>query len=244
MHLVSVHFLEARHRKPVAPPVDDAGGSGTSRRHRGETGHLVCEGGGTDVHPVGAGPRPLGVFTTNCTRPVAMRSTASNAPDSPTLATTRATGMSLDSRKAAVPDVATSSKPSSAKVRAASRPPALSRSASDRNTAPSDGSRVPAAIWLLAKASPNVEPMPMTSPVERISGPSRVSTPGKRSKGSTASLTLTHPSPVGGRSTPSARSSANVAPVITLAATMATGTPVALATKGTVRLARGLASRT
>jgi hypothetical protein len=32
-------------------------------------------------------------------------------------------------------------------------------------------------------------PMPITSPVDFISGPSKVSTPGKRSKGSTASLT-------------------------------------------------------
>ena len=81
--------------------------------------------------------------------------------------------------------------PSSLKARATSRPAGLSRSASDRNTVPASGSRVPAAIWLLAKASPKVTSTPMTSPVERISGPSRVSTPGKRSKGRTASFTLT-----------------------------------------------------
>ncbi len=86
--------------------------------------------------------------------------------------------------------------------------------------------------------------MPMTSPVERISGPSRVSASGKRSKGSTASLTLTWP-PVRRRwSRPSARSSARVAPAMTRAATLASGTPVALDTNGTVRLARGLASIT
>ena len=43
---------------------------------------------------------------------------------------------------------------------------------------------------------------------------------------------------------PSARSSARVAPVITRAAALASGTPVALAAKGTVREARGLASST
>ena len=86
--------------------------------------------------------------------------------------------------------------------------------------------------------------MPMTSPVERISGPSSVSTSGKRLNGSTASLTDTWPPGAGGRSTPSARSSASVAPTITRAATLASGTPVALATNGTVRLARGLASIT
>ena len=45
-------------------------------------------------------------------------------------------------------------------------------------------------------------------------------------------------------SSPSTRSSARVAPTITRAATLARGTPVALATNGTVRLARGLASMT
>jgi hypothetical protein len=84
----------------------------------------------------------------------------------------------------------------------------------------------------------------MTSPVERISGPSSVSTSGKRLKGSTASFTDTWAPGAGGLSRPSARSSASVAPTITRAATLASGTPVALATNGTVRLARGLASIT
>jgi hypothetical protein len=84
----------------------------------------------------------------------------------------------------------------------------------------------------------------MTSPVERISGPSRVSTSGKRLNGSTASLTDTWPPELGGLRTPSVRSSSRLAPAITRAATLASGTPVALATKGTVRLAAGLASMT
>ena len=54
--------------------------------------------------------------------------------------------------------------------------------------------------------------MPMTSPVERISGPSTVSTSGKRLNGSTASFTATWPPSTGGRSSPSVRSSASVAP--------------------------------
>ena len=100
--------------------------------------------------------------------------------------------------------------------------------------------------------------MPITSPVERISGPSMWSTPRpstvrNRLNGSTASFTATGvdgrrgrqrpPSPVAG-SMPSARSSAIVAPSITRAAALASGTPVALDTNGTVRLARGLASST
>jgi hypothetical protein len=45
-------------------------------------------------------------------------------------------------------------------------------------------------------------------------------------------------------SSPSARSSSSVAPHMTRAATFTSGTPVALATKGTVRDARGFASMT
>ncbi len=87
--------------------------------------------------------------------------------------------------------------------------------------------------------------MPITSPVERISGPSAGSTSGKRENGSTASFTATvSPFSTDGRSRPSARSSASVAPSITRVATLASGTPVALATNGIVRLARGLASIT
>ena len=85
--------------------------------------------------------------------------------------------------------------------------------------------------------------MPITSPVERISGPSAGSTSGNRLNGSTASLTATWPV-TGSVSSPSARSSASVAPSITRVATLASGMPLALATNGTVRLARGLASIT
>ena len=87
----------------------------------------------------------------------------------------------------------------------------------------------------------------MTSPVDRISGPSAVSTSGNRLNGNTASFTAT----VSGESRrtervskPSVRNSAKVAPSITRVATLANGTPVAFATNGTVRLARGFASIT
>ena len=85
---------------------------------------------------------------------------------------------------------------------------------------------------------PKLGAMPITSPVERISGPSRVSEPGKRLKGSTASFTVWR----GGTGSASSPSSARVAPAISWLAILARGTPVALATKGTVREARGLAS--
>ena len=91
----------------------------------------------------------------------------------------------------------------------------------------------------------------MTSPVERISGPRTASTPRpsllrKRFHGRTASLTeipFATPSPVAGRSF-SERSWAIVEPTEILAAALASATPVAFETKGTVREARGLASST
>jgi hypothetical protein len=94
--------------------------------------------------------------------------------------------------------------------------------------------------------------MPITSPVERISGPSTASVSGKRLNGSTASFTATCEPCTGGRSRPSARSSSSVVsaalavalPAISRAATLTSGTPVALATNGTVREALGLASST
>ena len=86
----------------------------------------------------------------------------------------------------------------------------LSRLATETKILPSVGSALFAAAWLLAKAVSKCLSMPMTSPVERISGPSRESTTlpsgvRKRLNGSTASLTETgassgrvEPSPVSG----------------------------------------------
>ncbi len=82
--------------------------------------------------------------------------------------------------------------------------------------------------------------MPITSPVDFISGPSKISTPGKRSKGKTDSLiamcviSFSDVNP----------SSFKLLPSITLVASLAKGIPVALLTKGTVREARGLTSNT
>jgi hypothetical protein len=96
--------------------------------------------------------------------------------------------------------------------------------------------------------------MPMTSPVERISGPSTESTTSpsgvrNRLNGSTASFTATGES-IGTRepsisgSLPSAFSSAMVRPTMISDAALARVMPSALATNGTVREARGLASST
>ena len=93
--------------------------------------------------------------------------------------------------------------------------------------------------------------MPITSPVERISGPNTASTPRPSLllnlfHGRTASFTeipFAIPSPLAGR-VPSSRREAIVSPTEILAAALANGTPVALETNGTVRDARGFASST
>ena len=116
----------------------------------------------------------------------------------------------------------------------------LSRSLTERKAAPVSGSRLPAPSQALAKATPKESPTPITSPVDFISGPSTGSTPGKRRKGKTGALTKT-PGTGGSAVKPS---SASVLPAITATASLTSGTPTALAMKGTVREARGLTSRT
>ena len=155
----------------------------------------------------------------------------------------------------AVPCVASSSKPRSASTLMGKTIARLSRLATETKIRPEVGSPHRAPIWVLANAGPKVSAMPMTSPVERISGPSTESTTRpsavrNRLNGRIASLTETGasmgsspPSPRAG-SMPSARSCAIVAPSMIREAALASGTPVALATNGTVREARGLASST
>src|SRR5262245_11672245 len=80
----------------------------------------------------------------------------------------------------------------------------------------------------------------MTSPVDFISGPRIVSTPGNLAKGNTGDFTKKF---FTGSSSANSKS-ANLFPVINRAATLAKGTPVALLTNGTVREARGFTSNT
>ena len=82
--------------------------------------------------------------------------------------------------------------------------------------------------------------MPITSPVDFISGPSTGSTPGKRRNGKTGALTNL-PGTAGSSVKPI---SARVRPAITWQAKSTSGSPTALAMNGTVRDARGLTSRT
>ena len=57
------------------------------------------------------------------------------------------------------------------------------------NTVPEVGMRKPTACCDLAKAIPKSLEMPMTSPVDFISGPRRMSAPGNFRKGKTDSFT-------------------------------------------------------
>ncbi len=117
----------------------------------------------------------------------------------------------------------------------------LSESVTVMNAVPPVGSGEPAAAWAFANAVGKSRATPITSPVERISGPSSASEPSKRSNGSTASLTQTCSSASGSSGSPR---SAIFSPSITRQAILASGTPIALETNGTVRDARGLASMT
>ena len=135
------------------------------------------------------------------------------------------------------------SNPSRTRRRAISTVASLSSSFTEmkaRLPGPPVGSALPAAACALAKAAAKSPTIPITSPVDFISGPSIVSTPRKRAKGKTASLTAM----CRGRRSPVAPASASVFPTMHRDPALASGRPVAFATKGTVRLARGFTSRT
>ena len=79
--------------------------------------------------------------------------------------------------------------PISCSVRATSIVFSLSPSFTLMNALPDVGRRTPAASCDLTNASANVSPTPITSPVDFISGPRIVSTPGNFVNGNTASFT-------------------------------------------------------
>ena len=105
---------------------------------------------------------------------------------------------------------------------------------------PPVGSGRPAARSALANAVGKSAALAITSPVERISGPSTGSEPGKRANGSTAALTLTS----SGRRSGGSSSSCSGAPAASRTAASTRLTPVALLANGTVRDARGFTSST
>ena len=105
---------------------------------------------------------------------------------------TLSTGIPIRRSARAVPAVATSSKPSDWSSAASIVAAGLSRVANrQEDAARRSGSGRPAARSAFAKAVGKSGPMPITSPVERISGPSVGSAPENRWNGSTAAFTLT-----------------------------------------------------
>ena len=115
----------------------------------------------------------------------------------------------------------------------------LSLFRADINTLPFFGNSIPAPNWALKNALSKLLSFPITSPVERISGPNKVSTPGNLLNGNTASLTQKYLIFGDFKS-----KFINGSPAITRAAIAAIGLFTAFATKGTVLDARGLTSRT
>src|SRR5207244_6378776 len=91
----------------------------------------------------------------------------------------------------AVPAVERSRKPSPASAAATGTSARLSAARTERKTLPEFGSGRPAARSALANAVGRSAAVAITSPVERISGPSTGSAPGKRANGNTAAFTET-----------------------------------------------------
>ena len=87
--------------------------------------------------------------------------------------------------------MATIAKPSSAKRRAAIEPAVLVAVGEREEHGALARQRVARRRLALRERHAEVRSIPITSPVERISGPSTVSTSGKRLNGSTASFTDT-----------------------------------------------------
>ena len=101
---------------------------------------------------------------------------------------------------------------------------------------------IPAASSALATAPRKSISMPMTSPVDFISGPRYVSTPASLDIENTGAFTAT--SFCRFHNPPLYPISARVLPSIIFVASLTIGTPVTLERKGTVRLERGFTSRT
>ena len=100
-------------------------------------------------------------------------------------------------------------------------------------TVPSVGSAPPAAICDFANANPGVRSIPITSPVERISGPKTGSASGKRLNGNTASLTEIWSPFTGSWIKPSSRNFLREVFIITRLAIFARGQEIA-ASRGLV----------
>ena len=114
----------------------------------------------------------------------------------------------------------------------------LSLSLTEIKAVPEIGKLVPLLICAFAKAIEKFLSIPITSPVDFISGPSIKSTPGNLAKGKTDSFTEIC---LGVENFSFLK--LIFSPTITFVASFAIGIPVAFETNGTVRLALGFTSR-
>src|SRR5439155_7775957 len=121
-------------------------------------------------------PRPNGVLITRSIRPPSIRSMAFGEPSD--RLRTHAAGIPCRANTPAVPRVASSVNPRSPRRRTEAITARLSRLATDTKAVPVLGRLRPADSRAFASANPRESAMPMTSPVERISGPRTVSAPG------------------------------------------------------------------
>ena len=130
---------------------------------------------------------PSGVFTTRSHRPRRIRSTTG---PSPFVDLARPVDPGRRGARARCRAVATQLEAElRERARAIGTTATLSASRTERNAAPARGSGRPAARSAFANAVAKSAALAITSPVERISGPSTGSAPGKRANGSTAALT-------------------------------------------------------
>ena len=127
--------------------------------------------------------------------------------------------MPESSRTCAVPLVATMVKPWAMSRRASATAPGLSRSRTLIRHTPLRGSVTPEPDCALAYASPKVRPVPMTSPVDFISGP-RI---GSASGTSRTGTPPPSPKSSGGTRSTVASSSSSVRPIMVRAAIFASG---------------------
>ena len=243
-HRLAVHFLQAHHRETVSAPVHDAGGRGTRLAATVVRQGTWCAAPYRMCTPSARWARGPGACSHHLDAPRGDQLDRVVPPVSPTLATTVATGTPVGLEEGGGPRGGRQLSPISWKSRAASSARSLSRSASDRNTVPAHGQpgagrrsgswRRPARRWCRAHHLAGRTHLRAEQRVD----------PGEPGEGQDRLLDAHLSRFDGARSIPSARSATDVAPAMTRAATMATGTPVALATNGTVRLARGFASST
>ena len=150
------------------------------------------------------------------------------------------TGMPIREIAWAVPPVAMMRKPRSWKRAASCVAAALSPSVTVMKTVPSSGSETPAAAWALPNAVGKSRAMPITSPVDFISGPEHGVGAGEAGERQHGLLDRdVARCGVAGTSWSARRS-----PSIRRHAIFASGAPIAFETNGIVREARGFASIT